>query len=100
MIRTFRENLILLDFVLTGKLPEGYKDESQYTPEYFIDGGIFYLSDGGYSRVYFTGLTGLAIDSMSSPKVKAAWHLASHGSTLYSLIMQLEKEIKEAEAAQ
>jgi len=65
----FQHTLKELDLLLTGKSPQGSKHYPSI--ENFIQGELFYLSDGGYSRLnlnWHTGKIGLASESRDEVK--------------------------------
>jgi len=74
----YKELITYLDCALTGK---PYKDclhtfnnSSCKTPEEFFWNKIYYLSDGGYSRLVFSDYDGeVLLSNDSLPKVKEAW---------------------------
>jgi hypothetical protein len=80
---SLREVMIALDVALTGK-PE--KDAAHMArnqnaffdnPERFLESGGYYLSDGGYSRVFFDPDTEtFRLSGISRDQVKARWHEA------------------------
>ncbi len=77
---TLAEALATLDLALTGKpkleVAQTLRQRLEQDPdlENFLEGEIYYLSDGGYSRVGWSVLNEkLFLDSVSLDKAKAAW---------------------------
>lgn len=74
----FQYNLLLLDAALTGKpWHDVFRGAYQkhFRPYDFLEGGgLYYLSDGGYSRVGWSEVTGkLFLASESTPRTKELW---------------------------
>lgn len=75
-----------LDFALTGKPKSGYQYPFDFLE--FIQGKEYYLSDGGYSRIFFGELYGkLNLTDNSTKEVKEKWLLVK------ILIKEIEKEL-------
>ena len=77
----FPERIIALDMVLTGKsrhvAEHTMRNQAHRAgdPLAFIDGGEYYLSDGGYSRVVGNDEGALFLTSNSRQEVKDAWKM-------------------------
>lgn len=77
---SLRDVMIALDMALTGK-PEKdaahmARNQSAFfeNPERFLESGGYYLSDGGYSRVFFDPDTeAFRLSGVSRDQVKARW---------------------------
>ena len=70
-----KDMVLFLDSALTGKNWHTVNhtwNVYNRSPDWFINRGEYYLSDGGYSRIIF-GRTGLFLTSNSRDEVKAAW---------------------------
>lgn len=72
-------DLWILDAALTGRdSREGRGNDCKIVScdDFYTPSGMFYLSDGGYSRVYYNGLLDkpiLCLASESRDEVKARW---------------------------
>lgn len=92
-----KELLIALDQLLTGK---AYKDCLQMArqfddPEKFLSGSGYYLSDGGYSRVYISVMEDLVfLTSNSLDKPRANWETLPVQAILGEL-MRVFREIQQ-----
>jgi hypothetical protein len=87
-------DLWLLDALLTQRdSRSGRGDENKIIPaEDFICGKLFYLSDGGYSRVYYSlSDTKLYLASESRPAVKTAWDFTE----VKTVRLRIERRIRE-----
>ena len=78
MNEKYKELITFLDCALTGKPYEDclhtFSNSSCKTPEEFYWNKIYYLSDGGYSRlVYGDYECKVLLSNDSTPKVKDAW---------------------------
>lgn len=80
---SLREVMIALDTALTGKSEKDAAhmalNQSAFfdNPERFLESGGYYLSDGGYSRVFFDPDTEtFRLSGVSRDQVKARWHEA------------------------
>jgi hypothetical protein len=73
----FQEKIAYLDAALTGKDWRAVSHSALYqnaNPDVLYCGAMYYLSDGGYSRVYFDDSSGrLLLASESRNEVKASW---------------------------
>ena len=88
-------DLWILDALLTGRDPRcgrGHPTETPIVDVFsFYTGELYYLSDGGYSRVYYPGEEGpLSLDSVSWHEVKAAWS----DSHVKSVCVRIEETLK------
>ena len=61
------------------------------TLEVFQGGDMFYLSDGGYSRVFCNYRGELLLTSNSSEHVKARWHDHSAQTIILRIEQRVEK---------
>lgn len=78
-----------LDFALTGKLPDDYDPERSLWD--WITGELFYLSDGGYSRVgYSFDAQALFLTDNSIDPARSNWARLTH---LRRMIEKLMREI-------
>lgn len=69
-------DLWILDALLTGKDPRSGRgnEDKLVTCEKFFNGELFYLSDGGYSRVRYNEMDAIVtLTSESSDCVKDKW---------------------------
>ena len=88
--------LWVLDAVLTGKDPRSnMQSQKLLDVEKFVFGELYYLSDGGYSRVYVHELRKLCLASESRDEVKAAWQKHS----VEMIVWRIELLISKAKAA-
>ena len=94
----FDNSLAHLDAALTRK---SWRDvhhtatAQQPTPEKLVYGELYYLSDGGYSRVWWDGeARHLCLASESSPGVKDGW------KNCKELIEDIERDIEDDIARQ
>lgn len=86
--------LAALDYCLTGKRPQGHQPEHDLYK--WLEGGeLFYLSDGGYSRLgydRFSGTDKIFLTSGSTEKVRENWRQVQF---LRERIEDLMKEIRQ-----
>jgi len=73
----FKKTITELDSKLTGKSMEvcekTFKDSGANTVEELVWGRLYYLSDGGYSRLFFYDESHTCLSSESREEVKKAW---------------------------
>lgn len=95
----FRELITYLDCALTGK---PYSDCTHtfvcvpHSPEKLIGGDLYYLSDGGYSRLYWDMWQdrGILVASESLDKVKEAFGRCKElVEDLNTFLRDIEKEL-------
>lgn len=86
-------DLWLLDAILTEKdSRSGRGDPDQIVPmERFQAGEMFYLSDGGYSRVFCNYTGTVLLTDNSRDEVKARWHLEAVQRVVLRLEQRVEK---------
>jgi hypothetical protein len=76
-LNSFQWAMFNLDTALTGKSEKDVLhtigDQPSNPEEWFGRGDVWYLSDGGYSRVGFNLGHGLYLTSSSRDEVKLAW---------------------------
>ena len=77
---TFKELIMELDQILTSKtqaeVEHTFRNSGANTLEEFACGTIYYLSDGGYSRILINIYDELILAGESRKEVKAQWELA------------------------
>ena len=78
----YRELITTLDCALTGKsykqCLETFQNSACRKPDRLIAGELYYLSDGGYSRIFFHDFTlEIYLASESRDEVKVAWERCS-----------------------
>jgi hypothetical protein len=78
----YRKLITTLDCALTGKTYkkclETFQNSVCRKPDQLIDGELYYLSDGGYSRIFFHDFTlEIYLASESRDEVKVAWERCS-----------------------
>lgn len=95
----FRELITFLDCALTGK---PYRDCLHtftcvpHTPERLISGDLYYLSDGGYSRLFWDHWQdrGILVASESLKEVKEAFGRCKElVEDLNTFLREIEKEL-------
>ena len=86
-------DLWLLDAILSEKDPKsGRGDPDKIVPmERFQAGEMFYLSDGGYSRVFCNYTGTVLLSSESRTEVKARWHKESAQRVILRIEQRVEK---------
>ena len=76
----YEKLITVLDSFLTGKdahtCAHTFRNSHAKTIEDLVCGEIYYLSDGGYSRIRVIGEESLVLDSVSRDEVKEAWKYA------------------------
>jgi hypothetical protein len=88
-----QQALLSLDFFLTDKRPSGWKPKLDF--EEFWYGREYYLSDGGYSRIYYEPAEErLLLGSVSIDKPKERWNTKT-GRVLREKVEQEVKNIYE-----
>jgi len=74
---TYKKLITELDAKLTGKPMEvcekTFKDSGANTIEDLVWGRLYYLSDGGYSRLFFYDESCTRLTASSREEVKEAW---------------------------
>lgn len=81
MKENLAEQIVWLDCFLTGASHHDAKHTNKnsiitHNLENFLEGDCYYLSDGGYSRIYLNFDGKLCIDSVSTDKAKKNWEHA------------------------
>lgn len=79
-------DLWILDALLTNKDPrDGRGDENKIIDlEDFLNGELYYLSDGGYSRIFYYNIDdpGLRLATESTDRVRELWYNSHAVSTV------------------
>lgn len=92
----FKRLLKRIDYSLTGKSPQGMKTYPSLID--FIEGDIFYLSDGGYSRIMFDYENKkIFLTSESREEVKKNFDLPKTQGLIGQTEILIEKYIQENE---
>jgi len=93
-------DLWLLDALLTGRDPRsGRGDEDKLVSiETFVCGQMFYLSDGGYSRVFYSESEGaLRLSSESRKDVHELWFNRGPDQIRRRIVGRIKQWIKQQE---
>lgn len=99
----FAEKLIRLDMLLTGK-PRADAVHTARSQQHRLSsplallndgfGGEYYLSDGGYSRLFVNDMPSLWLTSNSLPAAKAAWETPAVQGLVGEILTDLENAIE------
>ena len=89
-------DLWLLDALLTGRDPRsGRGDEDKLVSmEKFAFGELYYLSDGGYSRVFFSQAGTLGLSSESRVQVRERWYDHSTGQICHRITQRVKDYLR------
>lgn len=90
---SIQSDLWILDALLTGRDPRSGRGDPDKMVDPFdvLQGELYYLSDGGYSRVYYRCEEGpLCLASESTDEVKAKWHTSDVSLVRFRLQQTVE----------